>query len=342
MTGGREAAGRPGRAPLRQRSRRRWAVAGGVAACWVVLEVVTGSVVSATVLLVIIAGLAALSVGGLRALGITRDHPWMRQMASRPWRDGEDVLKVAMRHLPDVFVVTPSGALLAPNVVQLQLNPGDLAALCERMELGVISASMTEVYEEQVAEYGARFAGPGRAEVYVIAVGSVPPGRYRLRQGDPVSAAHPDLPDVQYADAAPELAYAGPQRANAEPAGLAAWHEPDPGLTVAADMATIMEQGLAPVPVLRLVTGSSVAETRMSGARAGRGSVELVLPDVPTVSREHARFTFSDGRWRITNQGRNGLTLNGAPVAGEQPLSDGDVIRWGSRADALQSRVEIS
>ena len=98
---------------------------------------------------------------------------------------------------------------------------------------------------------------------------------------------------------------------------------------------------VAPVPVLRLVTGSSAAETRMSGARAGRGPVELVLPDVLTVSREHATFTFSDGRWWITNQGRNGLTLNGAPVAGEQPLSDGDTIRWGASPDAPLSRVEI-
>jgi len=29
-------------------------------------------------------------------------------------------------------------------------------------------------------------------------------------------------------------------------------------------------------------------------------------------------------------------------VAGEQPLSDGDEIRWGTRPDALLSRVEIS
>ena len=106
-------------------------------------------------------------------------------------------------------------------------------------------------------------------------------------------------------------------------------------------MVTIMEPSPAPVPVLRLVTGSSVAETRISGARAGRGSVELVLPDVLTVSREHATFTFSDGRWWITNQGRNGLTLNGAAVAGEQPLSDGDTIRWGVSPDALLSRVKI-
>ena len=341
MTEGREAARRRTRAPLQQRSRRRWAIAGGIAACWVVLEVVTGSALSATVLLVVIAGLGAAGVGGLRALGITRDHPWIRQMASRPWRDGQDVLKVAMRHLSDVFVVTPGGSLLAPNVVELQLNRDDLASLCERMELGVISASMTEAYEEQVAVYGARFAGPGRADVYVTA-GAVPPGRYRLRQGDPVSAdAPPPMPAVQYADVAPESAYAAPQQAYPGP-GSQVWHGYDPDLTVGGGMVTTVERSLPAVPVLRLVTGSSVAETRMSGARAGRGSVELVLPDVPTVSREHARFTFSDGRWWITNQGRNGLTLNGDPVAGEQPLSDGDAIRWGTRPDALLSRVEIS
>jgi pSer/pThr/pTyr-binding forkhead associated (FHA) protein len=104
---------------------------------------------------------------------------------------------------------------------------------------------------------------------------------------------------------------------------------------------TVLEQARPVIPVLRLVTGSSVAETVMSGARAGRGSVELVLPDVSTVSREHAKFTFSDGRWWVTNQGRNGLCLNGAPVAGERPVGNGDSIRWGSRSDALQSRVEI-
>ena len=336
---GREPARGRARAPLPQRSRRRWAIVAGIAACWVVLVVVTGSALSATVLLVVIAGLGAASVGGLRALGITRDHPWIRQMASRPWRDGQDVLKVAMRHLSDVFVVTPGGSVLAPNVVELQLNPDDLASLCERMEPGVISASMTEVYDEQVAAYGARFAGPGRAHVYVIA-GPVPPGRYRWRQGDPVSVdVQPGAPDVQYADGVPEFAYAAPPLAYPGP-HTQVWHGHDPDQTVRG-MVTMMEPNLSAVPALRLVTGSSVAETQRSGARAGRGSVELVLPDVPTVSREHARFTFSDGRWWITNQGRNGLTLNGAPVAGEQPLSDGDAIRWGTRPDALLSRVEI-
>src|SRR5438874_9810255 len=188
MTGVEEAAPRRGRSPMTQRSRRRWAVAGGIAASWVVLEVMTGSAVSATLVLVVIAVLGGASLAGLRALGITRDHPWIQRMASRPWRDGQDVLKVAMRHLPDVFVVTPSGSLLAPAVVELQLNPVDLDSLRERMELGVISSSLTEVYEEQVAAYHARPAALGRAQVYVIASGSVPPGRYRLRQGDPVRA----------------------------------------------------------------------------------------------------------------------------------------------------------
>ena len=86
------------------------------------------------------------------------------------------------------------------------------------MELGVISSSLTEVYEEQVAEYQARLARPGRAQVYVTASGSVPPGRYRLRQGDPVRAGtRPDLADVQDAHPAREFAYAAPQHAYAGP-----------------------------------------------------------------------------------------------------------------------------
>ena len=351
MTGGGEPASRKARAPLRQRSRRRWAIAAGVAVGWVVLEIMTGSVVAATVVLVVMAGLGVAGLSGLRALGITSDHPWMQRIASRPWRDGEDVLRVAMRHLPDVFVVTPSGSLLAPVVVELQLNPSDLAALCERMELDVISSSLTEVYEDQVAGYRARLARPGQVQVYVTADGSVPPGRYRLRQGDPVRAGtRPDLLEREFAYAAPQHAYAGPVSP--------VWQDPGPGPslgpgpgpssgpgsgpTVAAGLTTIMAASLPAVPALRLVTGSSVAETRTSGARAGRGPVELILPDVPTVSREHARFTFSDGRWRISNQGRNGLILNGTAVTGEQPLSDGDSIRWGTNPDAPLSRVEIS
>src|SRR5262249_95328 len=183
-------------------------------------------------------------------------------------------------------------------------------------------------------------AGPGGGRVEGTGGGSVAPGRYRLRQGDPVRAGtRPDLVEAQYAHAVPEFAHAAPQHAYAGPVSHV-WQ--DPGPTVAAGLTTMMEPSVPPVPVLRLVTGSSVAETRTSGARAGRGPVELVLPDVPTVSREHARVPFAAARWWISSQGRNGLTLNGAAVTDEQPLSDGDEIRWGKNSDAPLSRVEIS
>ena len=369
MTESREAARRQVRTPLGRRSRRRWAIVGGVAMCWLVAELMTDSAVIATVLLVAIAGLGVAGAAGLRAMGITRDHPWLRRMAARPWRDGQDVLSVAIRHLSDVFIVTPSGSLLAPDAVELQMNPDDLASLRERMELDVVSTSLTEVYEDQVAEHGARFAGAYQPEVYVVQDDSIPQGRYRLRRGLPVSARSsagprdlPDLPDLidrQFtyvaataldevsAGFAPEQSYAQPESGPgyAQPVGAGpggrTWYEVSPGRTIMDGAATVMEQIRPAVPVLRLVTGSSVTETSMSGARAGRGTVELVLPDVPTVSREHARFTFSAGRWRVTNQGMNGLFVNGVPVTGEQPLSDGDSIRWGTRPDAPVSRIEI-
>ena len=391
MSEPRDAVRRPARSPLPPRSRKRWAIAGGVAACWVVLLIVTGSAVTATVVLVIIAGLGVAAVLGLRGLGVTRDHPWIQRMAARPWRDGQDVLQLALRHLSEVFAIMPNGSLLAPNIVDLHLNPGDLGSLCERMDLALINSSASEVYEQQVASQGASFARPGPAGVRAIADSSVPPGRYRLRPGapgDPYSSpAVPSGPEPAYRDAesgypgaesgyrgpeaayrddesgypGPEAAYPGPELEYEAPAP--AYAGPGPArddrppwrgfavidgstqaqseATFGEGLPTVMERAHTPIPMLRLVTGDSVAETRMSGAVAGRGNVELRLPHVPTMSREHARFTYSDGQWWITNLGMNGLTINGTSLAGEQPVGNDDVIRWGTRPDALLSRVEI-
>ena len=400
MTERGQAARRPARVPLPRRSRMRWAAAAGVTAFWLFLLDLTGSLIAATMLLAFLAMLVVVGVMVLRALGISREHPWVRQLAARPWRDGQEVLQLALRHLPEVFVVTPSRSLLAPDIVEMRMNPDDLGSLTERMDLGLIAESAAEVYEEQVAAHGARLAGPGPAEVHVIADPSVPAGRYRLRQGQPVDAgaqpgaqfayagAHPagaqspgaehraapysatpypaalypvvnhqvtSSPDAQLHAA--EVTHPSSARSGTPPAGPhrvldvpypgfvghdgSTRAQPAPGGTAVASRPTVIELSRSPVPVLRLVTGDSVTETRVSGARAGRGTVELSLPDMPTVSREHARFTFSDGQWWIANLGRNGLTLNGAALVGEQPLSSGDAIRWGMRSDALLSRVEI-
>jgi len=324
----------------------------GATASWVALLALTGSATGATLLLAVLAGLGLVSVLLLRSLGVTRDHPWVRQMAARPWRDGQDVLRLALRHLSEVFVVTPSGALLAPNLVELRLNPDDVRSLSERIDLGLVATSAAEVYEDQVAAHGARFAANGPADVRVIADPSVPAGRYQLRQGRPVDAGpQPGFqsvpPGLEFVHSGPQPAYAGPQPVQDGPYQGFVGHDgstraqPEQDRTAVTGLPTVMERSHRPVPWLRLVTGGSVAETWMSGARAGRGPVELRLPEVPTVSREHARFTFSDGQWWIANLGRNGLTLNGAPLVNEHPLSDGDSIRWGTRPDALLSRVEI-
>ena len=343
------------RAPVSPRSRRRWTVVGGVVAAWLVLYLFARSVFGATVLLVIFAALGVIAVLLLRSMGVTRDHPRIRQLASRPWRDGQDVLRLAMTHLHEAFVITPNGSLFAPNSVEIQLNPEDLASLSEQMEYSVVIASVTEAYQEQVARYGARFASSAPlAEVYVVADERVPRGRYRFRQGQPATAAaQRDMADAsRYLDPEPEFACAVPRHAD-DGSGAWGWREPDSsartmvdarpevGAGARAGTATVLEEAVSPVPVLRLVTGDSVAQTRLTEARAGRGPVELVLPNVPTVSREHARFAFSEGRWWVTNLGMNGLTVNGEPAATEYPLSDGDTIRWGSRPDSLESRVEI-
>ena len=86
-------------------------------------------------------------------------------------------------------MVTPNGALLAPNAVELRMNPRDVGSLGERMDIGLVQASAAEVYQEQVAGHGARLAGPGPVEVSVVSDPAVPAGRYQLRQGRPLGAA---------------------------------------------------------------------------------------------------------------------------------------------------------
>ena len=362
-----EAPPRPSRAPVPRsqmprmqgpgaprRSRRRWAIAAAVTVCWVVLWTVTGSLIAGAIVLLFLAALGVVTVLALRALGVTRDHPWIQQMSTRPWRDGQEVLQLALRHLPEVFVVTPNGALLAPNSVELRLNPRDVGSLGERMDIGLVQASAAEVYQEQVAAHEARLAGYGPVEVSLISDPSVPEGRYQLRQGRPLGAAASGCQPAAFVFQSAASGASGFQPAappNVEPA--AGWPFAHDGSTSSAQvsatdvtvggggLATVAEPARNTTPTLRLITGGRVAETRLSGAKAGRGAVELGLPDVPTVSREHARFTYSDGQWWVANLGMNGLTLNGASVAGEQPLHDGDVIRWGTNEQAPGSRVEI-
>ena len=90
---------------------------------------------------------------------------------------------MALRHLPEVFVITPSGSLLAPNLVELRMNPADVASLTEMMELEVINSSASELYETKVAAHAARLASAGPVEVSIVADPAVPIGRYRLKQG---------------------------------------------------------------------------------------------------------------------------------------------------------------
>jgi hypothetical protein len=146
---------------------------------------------------------------------------------------------------------------------------------------------------------------------------------------------------------APAPAPVGAPAGKGQGKGPWVWREQATGLTVAeghpvgSAMPTVAEAMLAPIPAVRLVTNGSRSETTLSGARAGRGNVELALPDVPTISREHAKLRYDDGRWWISNLGLNGIMLNGTSVDAERALSDGDTIRWGTRPDALESRVEI-
>jgi hypothetical protein len=317
------------RAPLQSRSRRRWLLAAGIAGLWLAFLMDSGSMVASSVLLLLLGVIAGCLVFVLRTFGFGRDHPWFQRAASRPWRDGRDVLQVALRHLSEVFVVTPHGSLLAPNAVELRMNPEDVESLAELIDLSLVNASAAEAYAAEVAACSAKVVRDVPLEVCVVADPEVPPGRYRLRQRAAPGALSLAAAPVSVVDLV----------------GVATNHYHD-GRTQ-SDQAMLMAGGTTVTetalnPLLRLVTDGAVAQTRVSGARAGRGDgVELRLPVEPTVSRVHATFTCTGGEWRISVLGRNGLVLNGVPLTGEHVIRDGDSIRWGRQSSAPVSTVSI-
>ncbi|MBO0818211.1 MAG: FHA domain-containing protein [Actinobacteria bacterium] len=338
-----------------------------MAGMWLLFLRGTGSVTVATVMLLMLATAVGLGLMALRWLGVDRDHPWVQRMGERPWRDGREVLQLALRHLPEVFIMTPSGSLLAPNALEVLMNPDDFASLTEVMEQSLIDSWACEAYQSCIVEHAARLGGDGPVMVRVASDPDVLAGRYRLRQrrlvgaGEAVSAV--PAPAAQVAGAG--YAAGAAQAAGAVPAAGGFGFRAAEARTFQASDGRTLDSGdggaridgggaralptdlltvsaVSSVPLLRLVTGGSAAETRVSGARAGRGTaVELLLPEEPTVSRVHAKFVFRDGQWRVTVLGRNGLMVNEMPVRGEQVVRDGDLIRWGNQPGALVSRVQL-
>jgi hypothetical protein len=336
---------------LQGRNRRRWVIAGAVTGLWLLLLIVSGSLTSSLVLLVLALLFLALMAVGLRSLGVSRDHPAVQALATRPWRDGREVLALALRHMSEVFIITPNGSRLAPSSVELCMNPADVDSLANLIDLELVNASAAEAYVAEIAASGAQVRQDVPIEVSVVPDPAVPAGRYGLRQGRPDALRVPPgagFPGPAPAPA-PVLARAGSATAAAvashggrggpapaEAATMAAW-APGDATTSAATMCE-----LAPNPLLRLMTGDLTAQTRVSGACAGRGpAAELLLPEDPTVSRVHAQFTCAEGEWRITGVGLNGVALNGTVLTDEQVVRDGDTIRWGRRPDSLTSRVQI-
>jgi len=157
---------------------------------WLLFLRGTDSVTVATVMLLMLATAVGLGLMALRWLGFDRDHPWVQRMGERPWRDGREVLQLALRHLPEVFIVTPSGSLLAPNALEVLMNPDDFASLIEVMDQSLIDSWASEAYQSCIGEHAARLGGDGPVMIRVASDPDVLAGRYRLRQGRLVGAAH--------------------------------------------------------------------------------------------------------------------------------------------------------
>lgn len=310
--------------PLASRRRLPLTIAVVIACFWGMLLVLFRSLVVSSIVLLMLAVFGGICLVALRSLGVDRRHPFIRSLASRPWRNGRRVFRLALQDLSKLFIVTPMGSQIAPSAVEVRMNPADLASLNELVDLDLARELALEAYEAHIAAASARILNDGPIRVAVVADPDLSVGRYAVRQCK--------QPASQVSSGVGGGRHDGFTRRDIEAArtrltGYTTAAAPEPG----------------DPPLLRLITGIEVVQTRMSGARAGRSrAAELSLPNVPTISRLHARFTYEQGEWRVTSLGRNGVVVNDEVVLGQRTIHDNDLIRWGRQSDALTSRIAIS
>jgi pSer/pThr/pTyr-binding forkhead associated (FHA) protein/tetratricopeptide (TPR) repeat protein len=69
---------------------------------------------------------------------------------------------------------------------------------------------------------------------------------------------------------------------------------------------------------------------RVAQVRLGRGSTNQIVIDNPSVSREHARFTWQRGQWTVHDlQSGNGVFVNQQRIARARALQHGDEVMFG-------------
>ena len=152
-------AARAPRPPVPPRTRRVRATAVTAACGFLVLLLATRSVVLSLTMTLLLGAAGAIAFLAVRSWGFTASHPWVRSLVSRPWRTGQEVWQLALRHLPETFIIAPDGSRLAPDRVELRMNPADFADLTGSIDAEVLAASSSDVYRNLIAEHGARCAG---------------------------------------------------------------------------------------------------------------------------------------------------------------------------------------
>src|SRR5689334_5867823 len=132
-------AARTPRPPVPPRTRRVRITAVTAACGFLLLLLATRSVVLSLIMVLLLAVAGVIAFLAVRSWGFTASHPWVRNLVSRPWRTGQEVWQLALKHLPETFIIAPDGSRLAPDRVELLMNPEDFADLTGSIDAEVLA-----------------------------------------------------------------------------------------------------------------------------------------------------------------------------------------------------------
>ena len=260
-------------------------------------------------------------------MGILRDFERRLEGAvegffARAFRSGlqpVELAKALQRYAQSYQQVGVDGVFV-PNAYRFSLSPQDYERFSGFADS--LRGELAAVVKRTAAERGWRLQGPARIELREDP--QVKLGTYELR--GKVESAEPSSRQAAPAPPRPRPTPAPTPRRPPVPAAGAS-----PADAGDADRTSVLPRPRQQARAFLVVSGDRQApHAVVDDATIGRLPECEVTLDDSSVSRRHARVTFRDSAWTVTDLGStNGTKVNGQRVE-EATLSDGDRLELGS------------
>lgn len=322
--------GSSARRVTRSYQQRRFILACLTMGFWVVCVFLAGSILG-TLLFVVLTLVAVTARFVFGPVSQSPVHPALLRLRSRPWRDWEETLDVIADRLDTSAVIrtTLDGRRVAAWLVIATIDTKTLNTVATKIGLAMAEQELTGQYIKVIQTSGATLSEAVPPQVVLHGDAQLPLGAVTVT-GD----FRPPAGQVSSTSRTADFGRgAGARRIPTRNFGDEPTAQHSASSDVLGSLCLVLADGS-----LRFDPERGV---EITVGKSPQCTVTLSGGDTDYTSRVHAKLTWQDGAWLLTDVSSNGTKVNGTRVIGPVPLRSDDVIAFGTRRDSPSAVVRI-